>query len=502
MKRYDELLEQKNVRANLSALRQMGRDGEDREELIGFLSENEELFLGFLENEDAKTRKNAALLFKDLNYERARDALYACYRKEETLFVKSAYLQALAGMDVSPMLEELRGQLLCLQKTPLTQENRKHVTEEIRALRAIMIRYDGIDRHTFDIKQRGNQVLLVTNRNHREVVRRMVPGASLHPLGVWVQTDDLPALLQVRTYRELLFPMGERAIVPAEPAAAAEQLAPWMLSLCRRCHKEEGSFYFRVECQGVRTLEERSTLTRRLGAYLEEQTNGGLVNSPKDYEVELRLVESREGAFFPCLKFYTLPDHRFDYRRHAISASIHPSTAALIAELAKPYLKENAQVMDPFCGVGTMLIERDIAVPAKEKYATDIFGDAIAYGRENAHHAGMDIHFIHRDYFDFRHEYPFDEIITNMPLRGKRTKEEMDKLYGAFFDKSKEILATEAVLVMYTNEIGFVKKHLRLRAEYRLLQETCMQKRSGFYLLVIGYDARRKGGSSKHAAVV
>jgi 23S rRNA G2445 N2-methylase RlmL len=181
-------------------------------------------------------------------------------------------------------------------------------------------------------------------------------------------------------------------------------------------------------------------------------------------------------------------DHRFDYRRHSISASIHPSTAALLMELAAPYLRENAQILDPFCGVGTMLVERTKRVPAREMYATDIFGEAIEKGRENAALAGADIHFIHRDFFDFKHDYPFDEIVTNMPLRGKRTREEVDALYGNFFGKVLEIAAEKAVIVMYTNEIGFVKKQLRLRAEFTLLQETCIQKKNEFYLLIIGVE--------------
>ena len=341
-------------------------------------------------------------------------------------------------------------------------------------------------RHSCDLTQTDNQVLLVTNRNHREVVRRMVEHGTMHPLGVLVRADDLGALLQVRTYREMLFPMGERSFVPAEPVKAAEEIAPWMQSLCRKYHKEEGSFYFRVECKGTRTLEERSAFTKRLGAELERLSAGELIDSPRDYEVELRLIENREGRFFPSLQFYTLPDHRFDYRKHAISASIHPSTAALIVQMARPYLKEEAQIMDPFCGVGTMLIERDKAVPAREMYATDIFGEAIELGRQNAQLAGCVIHFIHRDYFDFRHDYKFDEIITNMPLRGKKTKEEMDRLYADFFSKSLEILDREATIVMYTNEVGFVKKQLRLHPEYRLLQETCMQSKTGFYLLIMG----------------
>ena len=143
--------------------------------------------------------------------------------------------------------------------------------------------------------------------------------------------------------------------------------------------------------------------------------------------------------------------------------------------------------MDPFCGVGTMLIERKLAVPAREIYATDIYGDAIEMGRENARIAKTGINFIHRDFFDFKHDYKFDELITDMPVRGKQTRSEMELFYERFFDKAKQILATDGIIVMYSNEIGYVKKQIRLRPEYKLLQETCILDKKGFYLFVIRY---------------
>ena len=39
---------------------------------------------------------------------------------------------------------------------------------------------------------------------------------------------------------------------------------------------------------------------------------------------------------------------------------------------------------------------------------------------------------------------------------------------------------------MYSNEQGFVKKQLRLRDNYRLLQEFCIREKDGFYLYIIG----------------
>ena len=90
------------------------------------------------------------------------------------------------------------------------------------------------------------------------------------------------------------------------------------------------------------------------------------------------------------------------------------------------------------------------------------------------------------DFFDFKHDYLFDEIVTNMPVRGKMTREQLDRLYEKFFRKALTILEKEAVIVMYTGEIGFVKKQLRLHMEFSLLEEYCMQSKAGCYLLIIG----------------
>ena len=188
------------------------------------------------------------------------------------------------------------------------------------------------------------------------------------------------------------------------------------------------------------------------------------------------------------MRLCSIQDNRFAYRKNVLPTSMHPSQAALIVSLAKPYLKETAQIMDPFCGVGTLLIERAHLVPAREIYATDTYGDAITMGRENAAFAKTRINFIHRDFFDFRHDYKFDELITDMPFRNRQTKAEMELFYERFFDKAAEHLVSGGIIVMYSNEIGFVKKQIRLRVEYRLLQETCILDKNDFYLFVIRYE--------------
>ncbi len=487
---YNELKENKNIRVNLSELRKNLKQEENRAIWEQIYDNDVTWLLSFLDSEDAKTRKNAALLIGDLGIQQAADELYAHYAKETTRFVRAAYVTALANLDVSDKLPQLEVQLYELSKMEQTSENSKHIQEEIRALRKVMIRYKGIVHHEFKPTKKNYRLLLITNKTQREFIHRTIsiPNSKVHPIGVEIESEDLISVMQLRMYRELVFPIGGKDFISNNPLIAAEQLYQSnLMELLESLHEGEGAYYFRIECKSSMSLDERSDFSKKLSAKLERISEGKLINSPSDYEIEIRLIANREGKFFPCLKVFTIKDNRFAYRKNVIASSIHPSTAALIMELALPYLKKNAQIIDPFCGVGTMLIERDIKVPSKEKYATDIFGEAIEKGRENARFAGEKINFINRDFFDFKHQYKFDEIITNMPLKGKRTKEEMDVLYGRFFEKAKDILVSDGIIIMYTNEIGFVKKQLRLRNEFRLLQENCMQTKNEFYLLIIGY---------------
>ena len=111
---YQELKEQKNVRSNLSALRAQLKKNADEQaytQAETFAEENESLFWDWLESDDAKTRKNAALLLGEIEYEPAVEKLFTSYQKEQTLFVRSAYLEALAKFDVEPLLPQLKQQL-------------------------------------------------------------------------------------------------------------------------------------------------------------------------------------------------------------------------------------------------------------------------------------------------------------------------------------------------------------------------------------------------------
>ena len=80
------------------------------------------------------------------------------------LFVKSAYVQAMAEMDVEDKLPALKKALEELLAAEIAPENKKHIEEEIRALRKIVIKAEGIRHHTPDIDGKKVTAIIITNR--------------------------------------------------------------------------------------------------------------------------------------------------------------------------------------------------------------------------------------------------------------------------------------------------------------------------------------------------
>ena len=97
-----------NLRSNLSELRQLIKEDANKANLLSWVKDNEGFVFSFLQEEDAKTRKNTALLLGDLEYQNALNALYQAYEREKTLFVKASYLQAMEQLDASEKLPELK----------------------------------------------------------------------------------------------------------------------------------------------------------------------------------------------------------------------------------------------------------------------------------------------------------------------------------------------------------------------------------------------------------
>lgn len=489
---YGEILNKENLRENLAALRKRVKEGKELEAFRQLLLEKgpeeaEQLFEELFRQEDPKVRKHGALLAGELQEELLSGALYRAYEREGTLFARSAYLKAMLNLDMTFCLEPLKQHFGKLLKQEVPPENQKHYREEMTLLRELLSLYQNREHHEFTGYGERYDVILTTNRNYREITAKQVHESRVffNSLGVKAPGAQLKELLKIRTFQDLLFGLDVVSL-EAEPEQAALGLAGSDLwELLQKAHGGGREFRFRITLSGRMMPEKRGTFVKKCSFTLEQESGGRLRNAPSDYEIELLLLERAEGTLLPLVKLHTLKDPRFSYRKHSLPVSVKPSAAALFAWLAKPYLKEGAQVLDPFCGVGTMLLERDKLVKAGTMYGIDIFGEAIRKARENTERSGREIYYVNRDFFAFAHEYLFDEIFTNMPVRGKKTKEEQEIFYQKFFVQAECLLKPGGILILYSNEKGYIRKQIRLQGNFKLMQEYPMDQKDNFSLFIM-----------------
>ena len=79
----------------MSLLRSECKDPQARETLLSLVGDGA-LLTGLLESDEPKVRKNAALLLGSLGLLQTAGSLFHAYEREQTLFVRSAYLTALS----------------------------------------------------------------------------------------------------------------------------------------------------------------------------------------------------------------------------------------------------------------------------------------------------------------------------------------------------------------------------------------------------------------------
>ena len=389
-----------------------------------------EIFEQLLMHEDAKVRKNAALLLGELGLDESAQALYHAYEAEQTRFVKSAYLQALKELDVTPYLDALRERYAELLAYEPAAEEQKHVAQERSLLQQLLAENDVIEKHIFSGWRRTNDVIFTTEYALREPLQKQLESRSreevrtaLHPFGVRVRTTELSQLCRLHTYRELLFTLRVKGTIRGTADELSQALLDGgLVTLLEHTHTEDAPFYFRIEVRGVEDTVQKTALAKELAQALEQGSGGKLLNSTTDYEVEVRLTRTKDGSFYPCLKLYTIGDDRFAWRKQAVSASMHPSLAAALIELSRPYLSEQAVVLDALCGVGTFVIERNLRMKAYDNYAVDLYGQAIVGAKQNAAAAGVTCNFITKDFTQFTSKHQMTEIFADMPKRGKKTK--------------------------------------------------------------------------------
>ena len=491
----EKIRENVDVRKNLIDLKAAIADQTKKHALLYALGNDFSMFYQLLGAEDPKVRKNVAKILGKLGIGENLDYLYQAYEREDKLFVRSAYLEAIRELDYRKYLEQFKERLEVLQKYEPKEEEKKHINEEIKLLRELVTAIEGIKRHTFTGYDKVTRIVLLTNRNYQSVTYNQMKSqrAKIFGAGVMARTSQLEEIVPIRTYTELLFVLEGKNILEVHSQKVKEQAVELanqivdspILEFLQERHREPAPFLFRIECKGSMDMKQKSIFTKTMAQVIEEGTKGKLENSTSHYEIEFRLIPNKEGNYNFLIKLYTLPDERFSYRKSAISTSINPVNAALAMELAKEYLTEGAQVLDPFCGVGTMLIERGKLLPTGDMYGIDIYGQGIEAARENTALVNMRINYINCDFFDFTHNYLFDEIVTNMPrVIGQKSQKEITGIYKEFWKKAKEHLKDGGVLVLFTYDRDILKQTIR-EEWYTILKEFEISKKEGAYLFLL-----------------
>lgn len=108
---YENIQGGHEVRKNLIELKKLLKEESNRMAFIYYLAGSYTLLYKLLEDEDAKVRKNTALIMGELAVPEFVDKLFEAYIKEDKLFVKGDYLVALSHLDYRHLLEELKERL-------------------------------------------------------------------------------------------------------------------------------------------------------------------------------------------------------------------------------------------------------------------------------------------------------------------------------------------------------------------------------------------------------
>jgi len=487
---YNEILHSKKVRENLSTLRKEYPtfSVEEQAALQSHMEKDQDFFISLFTHEDAKARKNLALLLGDLALSSYLSTLFKYYQLEETLFVRSSYLNAMSKMDSSQFIPALKEILILKNAILKTVENQKHLQEECHLLSEIILQHEGSRKHTFNGFTQPSDIVLLVNPLHKEATSHQITEGEVfsYPLGLRVKTNSLVDILPIRTYKEILFLVPNMQSVSKDKEQISSLLSSReMMSYIKKRHKEDAPFTFRLSVKDRQASQKRTSFIKQTALLIESKSNGALINQETTGEIDFRLLETKDGTYHIFIKFYTIFDRRFTYRTEVLSTGIKPQTAALLVQILKEYFVDDARVLDPFCGSGTLLIERQMIKKANTSYGIDIFSEAIEKARINTQQAEQIIHFINRDFFDFTHEYLFDEIFTNLPFVGGHiTRESVLTVYQNFFSCAKTHLTKEGKIYLYSHDYSYVQKYAPM-AGFTILKKFKINEKNDTWLFIL-----------------
>lgn len=447
-------------------------------------TELKDKLIHLLNDEDPKVRKNSAVLLG--HYPGTVDILLEAYKHEKTDYVKDAYLKGMSMQDCRLYFRDL--QMIQSHLMNLEDTTPKHVQAQLKILNPLILKNQIHKKKIIKLKHTPVDVILTSLPYYQFVLFADVLHLRYKPVsqGVLVRTDSIYDLLPIRTYKDML--------IPLQGASGLDMSLETIMNGFERCNIEDifdrlyddhSVFYFRV-VDAMR--EKKPQLIKKISEKLFELYPQKLLNATENYDIEIVIKEVQRGKVNAYLRLIHLNNPRFQYRREASATSMQSYVAATMVQLAKPYMIEDAKVLDPFVGTGTLLIERCFAKSAHFVMGIDVYGQGIESARKNAKLAGQNIYFVHKDSLRFVNNEMFDEIITDMPTFAQmKDQEQLQNLYDRFFERIRRLVKPGGYVFLYTSEISLVRKNLRLQEGYLSLEEhyEVPRGKNMFYFFII-----------------
>ena len=461
-----------NLRNNAYALNILSKKKKVQE----YLEENLTLttLLILLNSEDSKVRKNTYIMLGNLSGSDFSKFLLDALNKETVNFCLSSIVLSLGNYKIDNIDEVLKEKLKEIEiKFQNNEIESNHYNEIKNSIEKVLLKNIAFDKHEF-IGFNGKRDVLLTvmpalkNACMNEIKSKFKSARFLEN-GVLVCTDDYNSLFDLRTFYEAL--LCEKQGLDLNKEKVNDYIVSALKdNFISSCHKENKSpFYYRIEVKSTMNKQSKLNLINSVKESIDSSLGSSYINNPSLYEFEIRIVE-HEDKYSMFFKLFTVEDKRYSYRVTDLPASINPTTAAILMQEIKGYLKDDAEVMDAFCGTSTMLIERSFVKKYKSLTGVDISEQAIEFSQINANNVPLKIELVCENILKYQGP-EFDEIISNMPFGNRVSNHELNiTLYKKFIARLDALLKDNGMAFLLTSEIALMKELINKNKKLKLVK--------------------------------
>lgn len=413
-----------------------------------------------LGSEDSKVRKNTYIMLGNISNSGYSNLLVEALNKETVNYCVSSIILALGNYKIdnlSRLLEEKKKEVEKEYENKNIEKS--HYLDIIKSIEKVMLKNVEFSKHEFKGFSDKKDVFLTIMPALRNAcmnnIKTKFKDARFVDNGVLVSTDNYNSLFEIRTFYEALL-CAKNGIGVSKDKVCSYVTNVLKNGYIKNMHEGNNPFYYRIEIKSTMNKKNKIKIIEDVKNTIDTELNGEYINNPSLYEFEIRIVE-KDDKFNVFFKLYTVEDKRYSYRVTDLPASINPTTAAIIMEEIKGYLKDTSEVMDAFCGTSTMLIERSFVKGYKSLTGIDISEEAIEDSKINANNVPLKIELVCEDILKYKGPV-FDEIISNMPFGNRVSNHELNiTLYKRFVAMLDTLLKTNGYAFLLTTEIALMK---------------------------------------------